>query len=1033
MRKYIFGIVILLFASFLVGYNVYNPYKKQVVQVKNNKYFEEDDDADDDTYLDDQDLGSSDDGDSTEENDYEGNDYSDPDDPEEAEDNEEYNGEDEEYAEEELSDSEDVEADIDENISLNLSAPKDIVCPFDKLYYNNCSGTATNQNLDDSSCGSPGSSARQVRTLSNYRTCKDTDEGDVPVNLSRRIVVLIDDSNSMKVPGLYSGNGTSKINDVNAFFNKLINKLAASGGKDESSAEYKARLKDKLSVCYFNNKKCIANSDGNGYSYKWWKKHYVNVSSKILTDKKCPAGHGTNFQKAYRHAYSQMKKMGNVGKNSKSKSPMVIMITDGYPNGAYSGTTDVANLNLDKQIFYIHSTGSLMMTKSALTLKSFIKIMKQPSFTTTQVARDNVRFYSIGIGMKDSDKLAKLVIAPNKVVWDGREKDEELELKRAVTGQKYYEVVGDISAYPDYGLSRGNVGSKYISFKIDVLNARLNTLKEKTNEKVSKGLGFKFLYNNTSIKVTKVELCNKNSNNKWTKCKATKKYYSKKSSGGNKVYVLKAKYLKNNTKKYVRFSLKSSDLKKIRKQYRKNKKAYDFSKYGVDDVFIGELTGANADTIVGKAVEMAKYHGVSDPATKTVPITIKDYQPYCKTLAASTVKVDNVCYNFPGIGKRRATIQPAQGVTLFEKSYKFDLLSGDTSTYSGGYFVWNGANISNQVQWYYTVNESPKNPLINITSVGAISGGKTVNVHNGKTGEQSSYNLDFNSFSNNLYKFNGSSCTSANYTLSDLSLAVGTKVKDSLSGEISSMTNSLKNSVTTIDSGDAAVRSKKMDLVTSDTRPTAGVVDADLNRNAVFNIGYSIRMQKSWMYCKGNKDCYYKYQNNSPGEPYKHYVDNSYYVPYGLTDSTFYKFSHDISTILNVNLTNTCNVKLNSNDPCFENGSSSTGCNLMIRFRPISITDPFPKYVAANWASWWNNGVGNNKLRLANSYTRNNGRYDYATTTNQIRSTGQANDYDLGYSHINSNGVSNFVSSGIFSTKGVNRFCKKGEWSNDCD
>ena len=66
----------------------------------------------------------------------------------------------------------------------------------------------------------------------------------------------------------------------------------------------------------------------------------------------------------------------------------------------------------------------------------------QSSISSTKTARANVRFYSIGIGMKDSDNFAKYVLAPNKAVLGNS--GQEGQLKLAVSGKNYQEYVDSI-------------------------------------------------------------------------------------------------------------------------------------------------------------------------------------------------------------------------------------------------------------------------------------------------------------------------------------------------------------------------------------------------------------------------------------------------------------------------------------------------------------------------------------------------------------------------------------------------------------
>ncbi|MEE3343654.1 MAG: vWA domain-containing protein [Bacilli bacterium] len=1112
MKKYVI-VALAVVTLGVAGYSVFGDDIKSLVQVNNNKYLEDGEENNTETegenssetggeegeggegeeFESDDDEGEgSDDGSGTGATDGSGTGTTDGTEtviePEDGFDDSENNEDAEEYTTEPIADGdydddtieeEKVELSDYEQVSVDLKTPTNLVCPFSKVYYNTCTkqGTGTINNT----CSSPTiGNDETISMIDTQRVCEsklldqcDVSEGDdcdptpgecedgktcstPPVLLSRRIVVLIDDSNSMNVEGLNPVGGKGKIDQVNKFFEKLITVLSNSGTTDP---EKKARKLDRLSVCYFNRSTpCIGGDTGRYYS--WWLDKIKK--DKILTAAMCPDSHTTNFQRAYKRAYNQLKKMGKGKTNNasnKSKSPMVIMLTDGYPTSAFSGTTDIKKLDTKSEFSYPFVSSSFLMVKSASTLRSFVKAMKSSAISNSKLSRTNARFYPVGIGMYDSDKLAKFVMAPNLAGLSSSDTGETGELYKAYNGIKYKEVVASVAAFPDYGVINGSLGSSYINFNISGLLTNMNKISSST-----KGLAFKFTYNSNNRNITGLQLCSgyNTSTKKYTGCRdiisskickdsnghanKTKCFYST-HDGSNKTYIIKKELFSKDNYKNTKYARFKGVVGWVKGQSRQEVKYTFPNKYGADAYNIGNFNDdtqkeiLKAITAIGQVVDpsVAPIPADLDPDDNEnkaiwykVPITGVDHSKQCSGISETSVYADNVCYNVPGVGKRKVTIYPANGVVLEESSKTFTMQGEDPhGTYPGGYFVWKGFTLNNDIKWYYAVSVEKGNPIIRIKYNGSyINNNETIDL------KKSNY-LSFKDYHDKLYTLNASGgCSNTPYGVNNLSATIGKQLMEYLDIKVDDRGETLKDSVTTVDSNDASKLNANIPLNVhySIYRPS-DYYDSDTHASSnIYTAKYVAQMKKSWVSCSGNMDCSFKYQTNAPNTKYQHDFDDTYYVPYGYKgDKVYYTFDSEFSTIIDENykLREICEVNVNSKSICLDSGKVED-CSFYLRFRPISTAEPFPTgKVSSNWFDFWKEG--NNRLRIQNSFSRKNGIPEYKTDTSKVRAYSDNKGYDKNMTNITNNGTSNYVNNPSIFDVVSPVYNKKGYWEGKCD
>ena len=142
-------------------------------------------------------------------------------------------------------------------------------------------------------------------------------------------------------------------------------------------------------------------------------------------------------------------------------------------------------------------------------------------------------------------------------------------------------------------------------------------------------------------------------------------------------------------------------------------------------------------------------------------------------------------------------------------------------------------------------------------------------------------------------------------------------------------------------------------------------------------------------------------------------------------------------------LKGTCGVEVKDGYFCIENCDEKRKGSLLINYRPISLSEPFPKAdatysnIAINWREWYK--TRDNQLRIKNTYN-NNSLYEIIISYNGRAGTTKISDINAidkfytDISGIDVDGQSDFVNK-YFSKRAIAKesFCGLGKISPNCD
>lgn len=186
-----------------------------------------------------------------------------------------------------------------------------------------------------------------------------------------------------------------------------------------------------------------------------------------------------------------------------------------------------------------------------------------------------------------------------------------------------------------------------------------------------------------------------------------------------------------------------------------------------------------------------------------------------------------------------------------------------------------------------------------------------------------------------------------------------------------------------------------------------------------------------------SSDGHVQYVKNGETPDSNHTISggNYYYIPLNYSEKEFdFKISDsNLNTFADFKFKYTsekCDV------PTEEKGHDNP---IELRYRPIDVSNPFPKEIPANWSKWYENS--SNKQRIANSYEdydSSNALYSITLTRETINAI-KNNQIDYSnWSDINQDGSSSFITSNSPEIKidikaGNTSYCGLGVFKESCD
>ncbi len=823
-------------------------------------------------------------------------------------------------------------------------------------------------------------------------------------NVPYDVVFLIDDSGSMTTK-------QDKANNMINYVNSITSKI-----KSISSSS-------KFKYCYFNKingQYCF--SDFNSTTYT------NNLKSN----------NQTNIQNALSNAMQYLK-----SNTCTSTIPLVVLITDGYPN---MFRVD----NIQYKIPY----------------SDFSKILYY-TLTSLKDLRNNLcsesKIITIGIDMDSNDAMAKYFLNPTAENYNNLNASSYTEAKNLYsilsTAQGgTYQYVEAVSGTTDFGLYRGEVRTNssqrlVVRFDLTGMTNSSRNLWENNNSENYFKLRFYIPINSGT--------CNSNNSN----CNNFINYlyriiiYDKNDSSKQLLNITKnfSDYIsKGNcvnsivgTCTHMQFILKySSTVKNIGKIEFVFKKKSDSSSNYLTENNITKTTLNGIQNYTQFATNVPIVNASFVGSMSEVSTWIENSLNFSNDLTTSVTSEYKATSYSPCINSSSSKIfyistpnttlyTISQGVvnknsgktcnqvtvtipTIITESASFSVGNFSSPIYAGGGFSWSGGTVTNTTSWYYRYlsNEYPM------------------------------FNLSFN----NLYDINGikykdeglkvlsetplykdASCTTL-VTNEDLKSSVNVSVENlNTSGLYKSVNNNDANK------GDSNVN-----VLSNMSRKN----DVTSGAGGSFTQSYTISLPTAYI---NKTTAEVTYSDKSSDTSYNS-AGNLYYVPLNAGTSVNFYTEGNISSIkgITINAKSTCTVAVKHilYDPPDKEGENFKAA---YSYRSITVNNPFPTADTSdkttypeNWRDWYC-GSGNscstsnsNKVRIANSYSNYPSNPLYKIVFDSDKKyfiSNQTSNY-ASFDNIKNDGHSSFVET-VFENGGnpsiSNSYCGLGIWSKSCD
>ena len=857
------------------------------------------------------------------------------------------------------------------------------------------------------------------------------------------ILLLIDNSGSMLDDG-YDGQNrkTAVINTINQIRTKIsdydtsnetkstIKYIFSEIVKDSPTSEA-VTLYDKTAGKNTNFTNEMYKLDGNTNLQGLWKsayKYYLNI-------------------KKINNETIDYTKNNSAVCTSKSRVPMVIMITDGYPNYY----TPNFKVGIDSKI---ESTQMFSPIYTYYTIMTMINLQQNIC---------NLKIMNFGIGMSKNDYLTQFMLNPkeyyskiNTTSSDNISSASKILYNIIQQNNNVYDIKGFLrtsnDGSPEYGMFGGTLkndsNSKIVEYDTNFTPEFLKQWKKN-------GRFLELSYPSNDDEYQNVQYY---SNGKWNdisrsyiRGKGCKSTWGGAGVGGT---------YKNIAWGYCYVDIKSNfvsdatkNITKIRINFKKNK---TFNKTPISNPIsvstINNISNISA-YVGGDGSEITKFlndnlldnpTGTKEPVnvTTVTHTSCKEYNNL--SIGTFYIKTDSDVYakdsnnNYRNIG-RCGPVSVSVSAIMTE-NIQIDIAKPSGPIYAGGGFSWynnsyggNGASsaISDSTKWYYKYlnnSDGTKTPLFQVK-----------------------YNFVKRKTAGSGYdKVEDEAGTY--WSLKDLQLYSDSNCSRSISANKLDETvwsNNLKNKILTInkyafnnkfysiDNNDATISNVSISVNKndwgSDNINNKKVYNADTNSSNTFTTKYKASISTAYINRQTSNVSY-----NSGFANDKNYINGGtlYYIPLKYAkDNVSINVNGQFSVIdgKKINLTTSCSVKVKKilyECPTGENCNPSE-LKIAYKYRSIDTNNPFPKnIVPSNWQTFMQNTANVNRLK--NSYNALN--YSYTFKNDNLDKINNGNSY-TSWSGISENGTSGFVKQYFNTNKpvsGVN-YCPLGVFKESCN
>ena len=368
--------------------------------------------------------------------------------------------------------------------------------------------------------------------------------------------------------------------------------------------------------------------------------------------------------------------------------------------------------------------------------------------------------------------------------------------------------------------------------------------------------------------------------------------------------------------------------------------------------------------------------------------------------------------------------------TLITTSSKIKFSVPSSSIYAGGGFSWDGAKLTNTVQWYYGSLTEAKEAIF------TVGYNLAYEVTSGRIRSVASEEKTISEIS--LYQNN--SCTGNKVDSKTLDSLVWKSLSNTIidknksySGAFMSINSNEKSEFQNFDS--------PVSVNTSSNEIGSDIINSnslDQNGTKELKVESNVSLQRAYIDPTTAKVTY-------SNETLDGKIDGGqlYYVPLKFPDGkqvyvkTNGSFNFSVVSGITLKFSNSCpvNVKQILYD-CPD--SDCKKATIKYTYRPIDVDNPFPKYdnIPANW-SWWYSKPGSQE-RLSNTYQEyfnHNPLYSITLNDETMEILKDIDTFYGNWSSMESGVTSDVVTElGIFDSRATNEsYCGLGRWSESCD
>ena len=904
----------------------------------------------------------------------------------------------------------------------------------------------------------------------NKSNCSSSSFADVPktsiernpvpkkntVHPSYDVLILIDNSDSMKSKGyLVKDSNGNEYASRKAFVIDVVNRFLGQLKKYDTTINKNTK---KSNVNYiltgdFENSRTVKNIYNNG-----------NVIG--LNNDSYQLKGNTYLQNFWAYAYQYYNGLGYGengtecnGKKGDTRAPLVIMITDGFPN-SYSSNTDVTT-NISPSVQYSVKWTEFSALYAYTTMRTMLSFLQHTC---------NSYIYNFAIGMNSNDAIVNYMLNPSS---DNYKNLDNTTNNPSTVSKAFKEIIdaGDagrnsVSFYDatanvgggcgEYGQFYGSINGKTVTFDTRFTGDAANVWSGNgwSDKKYKGGTFQKRLYltfpvscsdasklKKSDIDSIKVNETTVNRSNYYV-CNGSKGIECSPDKDGTICHFgisVKANGISNITDiNTITVKFKNS----MNLNFVQTSVSNPISRTGINGIIkdkddndrIHSYVGGNIDELVNHITNFGEtsvtYEEEGDPVT-TVTHTS------CVNNSGVTmngyVKVDGEVYDLNGKKIGNCAPVAVKVETMSTENYSLNpskligLNAAQNRTYAGGSFKWS-IGLKSEIKWYYMHKVDKNTPLVTINPKYSV-------LKNGKQKKPG----DYYALIDDVYS--NDSC-STKYTTEQVEKAVWGDIKKNVDNKANNY--DFSKHITSVHYNDDT-KTTNVPLKTGLDSTTNTIVHNADTSNESYERSIKGDLKDAYIHLKTGEIDY----NNHDGDAEYKNTGGRYYVAVKYESSNNKLFvnlnSADYSLLgTGNNISDKCSIEVSN--------LLFSGGQFKVRYRPINVAKPFPKAEsksaiarsAQNWANWYceNSDAckesNSNKTRLNETYKNNRPLYSIVIngeTAKKIDNFNNNYSFYASFDSLNSDGTSKLFQRGYLNINPSigKSFCGLGNYSSDCD